>query len=202
MQVPLELTFRGLHHTDDVDAYIREQVAKLHRYCDDFVGCHVTVEHRDQHQRAGNPFRVRIEVSLPPNKYLVATKEEMDNEMHAPLRTVVRSAFEAMERQVKDAVELRRRDVKAHEEPRAIVVRLFGEEGYGFLKTPDDRELYFHRNSVLHGDFDRLTVGTEVRFEESTGEEGPQASTVQITSKQGPVSPGGTPGVDVPRGWR
>jgi cold shock CspA family protein len=43
--------------------------------------------------------------------------------------------------------------------------------------------VYFHRNSVLHGDFERLAVGTEVRFTPQDGDEGPQASSVQIVSK-------------------
>jgi len=57
---------------------------------------------------------------------------------------------------------------------------LFPKQDYGFLETPDGREIYFHRNSVLHPGFDRLEIGTEVRFVEELGQEGPQASTVAI----------------------
>ncbi len=66
-----------------------------------------------------------------------------------------------------------------------MVVRLFREEGYGFLRALDGREIYFHRNAVLNDDFDRLVVGAGVRFDEGLGEEGPQASTVQIVDKPG-----------------
>jgi cold shock CspA family protein len=69
--------------------------------------------------------------------------------------------------------------------PRGRVIRLFREEGYGFLETPDGREIYFHRNSVLHPGFDRLEIGTEVRFAEEEGEKGPQASTVAIVGTRG-----------------
>jgi cold shock CspA family protein len=62
---------------------------------------------------------------------------------------------------------------------------LFPEEGYGFLATPDGREIYFHRHSVLHPGFDRLAIGTEVRFVEESGEKGPQASTVAIAGISG-----------------
>jgi cold shock CspA family protein len=54
---------------------------------------------------------------------------------------------------------------------------------YGQLITPDQRLIYFHRNSVVNGDFDKLEIGAEVRFVEETGEEGPQASTVMIVGK-------------------
>jgi len=50
----------------------------------------------------------------------------------------------------------------------------------GFIATADGQELYFHRNSVLEDAFDRLEVGTEVRFAEEQGNEGPQASTVAL----------------------
>ena len=46
--------------------------------------------------------------------------------------------------------------------------------------TGDGREIYFHRNSVLNGRFDRLERGAKVRFIEEMGEKGPQASTVVV----------------------
>jgi cold shock CspA family protein len=61
-------------------------------------------------------------------------------------------------------------------------VRLFPEDGFGFLEAPDGREVYFHRNSVLEG-FETLEVGSEVRFAEEQGIEGPQASTVSLVGK-------------------
>jgi cold shock CspA family protein len=44
-------------------------------------------------------------------------------------------------------------------------------------------EIYFHRNSVLDADFDKLKIGTEVRFVEEAGDKGPQASTVKVVGK-------------------
>jgi cold shock CspA family protein len=38
---------------------------------------------------------------------------------------------------------------------------------------------------VLHPGFERLEVGTEVRFTEEAGEQGPQASTVAILGTSG-----------------
>jgi cold shock CspA family protein len=52
----------------------------------------------------------------------------------------------------------------------------------------DERQVYFHRNSVLHGDFERLAIGTEVRFSAEDGDDGPQASSVQIVAKLGASS--------------
>jgi cold shock CspA family protein len=74
--------------------------------------------------------------------------------------------------------------VKVHEPtPYARVSKLFLHEGYGFLETADGREIYFHSNSVLEPGFDHLQIGTEVRFAEEQGAEGPQASTVAVVGK-------------------
>jgi cold shock CspA family protein len=56
-------------------------------------------------------------------------------------------------------------------------------EDCGFIETADGREIYFHRNSVLDNGFERLTVGSEVRFVEEIGEKGAQASTVRLAGK-------------------
>jgi cold shock CspA family protein len=44
-------------------------------------------------------------------------------------------------------------------------------------------EVYFHRNSVLHGEFDRLAIGMGVRYTAEVGEKGLQATSVQIVDK-------------------
>ena len=72
-------------------------------------------------------------------------------------------------------------DDKRHKRPpHALVSKIFVDRGYGFLEDGDGREVYFHRNSVLDGKFERLTVGTKVRFAEEDGDKGPQASTVHV----------------------
>jgi cold shock CspA family protein len=71
-------------------------------------------------------------------------------------------------------------------EPRGMVEKLFEDDGYGFIRSLDGaRQFYFHRNSVLHDGFASLSVGTEVRFNPQEGEQGPQASSVQIVAKPG-----------------
>jgi cold shock CspA family protein len=42
---------------------------------------------------------------------------------------------------------------------------------------------YFHHKSVLNDDFDRLEIGSGVRFAKAAGKEGPKAGTVQIIDK-------------------
>ena len=49
--------------------------------------------------------------------------------------------------------------------------------------SPDGREVYFHRNSVLNDGFDGVKIGDRVRFAEEQGAEGPQASSVTVVQE-------------------
>lgn len=187
MEIPLQLSFRDIPpaRQSELEERVRTRAVKLERFCDHITSCRVAVERPNQHQESGNAFRVRIDITVPPGHEIVVRKEPGDNDLHSDLLTVVNGAFEAAERQLKELVERQRGAVKTHEEPRALVVRVFRDEGYGFLKTMDGRDIYFHANAVLDGDFGRLELGTQVRFAETMGEMGPQATTVQIVDKPG-----------------
>jgi cold shock CspA family protein len=83
------------------------------------------------------------------------------------------------------------RQVKHHNPtPIGLVARIDPSGDFGFIATSDGREIYFHRNSVLNGAFERLKPGSSVAFAEEDGEKGPQASTVRPTSKR-PLPAGG-----------
>jgi cold shock CspA family protein len=57
------------------------------------------------------------------------------------------------------------------------------------METSDGREIYFHRNSIVEGSFEKLKIGDELRFKEELGAKGPQASTVHFARKGPAVSP-------------
>jgi cold shock CspA family protein len=185
MNGPIEITFHGLKKSAAVETLVRQQIAKLEKTCHHLSSCRVAIEKPHEHAQAGNPYRVRIDLRVPPSHEVVAIRDPLDGVLHDSLQTVVLEAFRVARRQLQTLVERQRRAVKTHEEPHATVVRLFPDKGYGFMQTRDGRELYFHRNSVLHDDFARLRIGTAVRFEEEAGEKGPQASTVQIVDRRG-----------------
>lgn len=104
-----------------------------------------------------------------------------------PLPTLIRRSFEVAQRELEKEVDKQRHDVKAHSEQQmtAVVETIFPAQDYGFLRTVDGEQVYFHRNSVLHNHWERLTVGTGVRYEPQLGEKGMQASTVELVDKRG-----------------
>ncbi len=203
MRTILEVHYRNVAKTPSIEDLIQKKVAKLERVCADVISCRVSIERPQQHQRAGNPFRVRLDLKAPGQEFII-TRESSKGDMHDPLSKVLTDAFSAARRKLKEYMKRKQGEVKAHGEQQiqGIVVRLFPEEDYGFLKTLDGREIYFHRNSVLHGAFERLEIGTGVRFEEEMGDKGPQATTVQIVDKPGATASKVEENrVEAPLGW-
>ena len=175
MKVPLEISARDVHISDETEGLIREKASKLDRIYDQIIGCRVKVDMPHRSQRSGMTYNVRIDITVPGGELII--KREPDEDLHA----AIINSFEAAQRRVKEYAEKQRGEVKTHfEKPMARVARIFPEEGYGFLVTPEGREVYFHENAVLDGKFAVLTVGVEVTFIEKTGDKGAQASSVSM----------------------
>ena len=205
MKVPLEIAFRGVEKTDALEDLIREKAAKLDQVCDNLISCRVIVEKPQQNQQTGSPYRVVIDMRVPPGHELVVQHKAVEGSIRDSLPKIIRNTFDSARRQLKELMERERNKVKIHPEQQlmAVVVRLFREQGYGFIRGIDGQEFYFHRNSVLHDDFDRLEIGTGVRFIGESGVQGPQASTVEIVDKPGArVSEFDHTRSDIPLGWK
>jgi cold shock CspA family protein len=182
MMLPLQITFRNMPRSEAVEREIRERAGRLDRFTNRIMGCRVVVETRHRHHQ-GDHFHVRIALTLPGREIVVGREPALHRE-YEDVYVAIRDAFDAAGRRLEDFV---RRDdlrVKAHEPaPHGRIARLDRAEGYGFIGTPDGREIYFHRNSVVNAGFDRLEEGDPVRFHEEAGEKGPQASTVHVERK-------------------
>ena len=203
MERPVEVTFRNTVAVPAIEALVRREAAKLERYHRPVLSCRVAIERPQRFQRQGSVYRVRLVITAGTRRPIVVTRDPRESDMHDDLRTILLDAFKAARRQLQSMGQQRRGEAKTSAGARALVVRLFPKAHYGFLKTLDGREIYFHRNSVLHDDFERLAAGTEVRFEEVEGDKGPQASSVQIVNKPGiRVSPDGPTAAEPPLGWR
>ena len=174
--------------TDTLETLIRENIDKLEKVCDHIMSCRVAIEKPQQFQRSGAPFRVRVDLTIPPGHEIIVTREPSEGELHDGLHFLVRDAFKTARRRLSDLVERKRETPKPAEatETLAIVTQIIRGKDYGFLRTVDGtEEIYFHRNAVINNDFERLEPGTGVRFVAQMGDDGLQASTVQIIDKPG-----------------
>jgi ribosomal subunit interface protein len=182
MAEPVQITFKDMPPSPAIEAWIREHASKLTRYHDHIVHCQVVVEAPHRHQQRGHLYNVRLDITVAGGEVVVSHQGPKD-EAHRDVYVALRDAFHAARRQLQDQVRKQRGKVKHHTEPaHGRVTKLFPHEGYGFLETPDELEVYFHENSVLGAAFSDLDVGTKVRFvlAEGEGEAGPQASTVEV----------------------
>jgi cold shock CspA family protein len=185
MQKPVEISFQKIERTPEIDELIQEGIAHLEKICDYIIGCKIAVEKTQKYQDRGNPYRVRIDITIPPGHEIVAKREPSRGDMHQPLPGVIHKAFEAARNQLRELVHRQRRDIKRHSLQKAngYIKKIYPEEGYGFLMNLKGEDVYFHKNSVLHNDFGRLTKGTGVRYNEEMGQKGPQASSLKIVDK-------------------
>lgn len=183
MEVPLEIRFENIEPSEAVEAAVRDRAAKLEQFAENIVSCHVAVGSPHKHKAQGKLFTVKVDIRLPGGE-VIASRDPGANHAHEDFYVALRDAFKAAQRQLQDHLSVRRGNVKSHEAPPHGVIRtLDGDRGFGFIETPDGREIYFHRNSVLNADFDKLESGMEVRFSEEQGDKGPQASTVHLVGK-------------------
>jgi cold shock CspA family protein len=183
MQLPLQVSFRHMEHSEAIEGLVREKAARLDKFAGDIMSCRVVVEPLARHHKRGNPYEVRIDLTLR-RKEIAITREAAEHGEFKHLEIALREAFDEARREIEDYVRRRRRDVKHHETPsHGRVSQVFPHQGYGFIETPDGREIYFHRHSVVPDAFDRLQVGTEVTFVEEEGRKGTQASTVRLVGR-------------------
>ena len=188
MQGTVEITFKDINKTPEYEQVIREKIDKLEKFCNYMISCRVIVERPQKYPDTANPYRVRIYITVPPSHEIIAKESASQGGIHDNLLTVINRTFHAAERQLKELNRRLHGEVKTHPQQQVmgIVHSVSKEDGYGFIKTVESQEdIYFHKNSVLHHDYERMEVGTGVRFTAEQGEKGLQASSVEIVFKPG-----------------
>lgn len=45
------------------------------------------------------------------------------------------------------------------------IVRMIRDRGFGFIRTEDDQEIFFHHGELPRGVFDTLSEGQDLEFE-------------------------------------
>jgi cold shock CspA family protein/ribosome-associated translation inhibitor RaiA len=183
MESPLQIVFRDVSPYEELlDKEIRRWADNLGKHYSRIVSCRVAVEKSFNRHRQGNLYKATVRVKVP-NKMIVVSREHPLHHSNEDIYVAVHHAFQEAARQLEEYAHVKKWDVKDHDElPHGVVARLH-PDGYGFITTPEGREIYFHKNSALDG-FENLKLGQEVRFDEEEGDKGPQASTVKIVHEQ------------------
>jgi len=196
MQVPLEIAFHNAEQSDWAEDEIRNHVARLEEIYKRLTSCRVRVDQRANNVQQTIPPVVRIEIGLPGHKDIVVSHEpeHLQRKYQRPdLHHAINEAFRIAERQL-SAFKERMSDHKAartHEAANEFlgqVAEMLPERDHGFLMTKEGGLLYFHRNALLVGNFDRLKRGDALSYVEEVGDTGPIATKVRV--KAGPNGSG------------
>jgi ribosome-associated translation inhibitor RaiA len=107
--LPVDVVFRNMQRSDAIEARIRAKAEGLAVFDPRLHQCRAVVDLPHRHQKNGDRFRVRIELSVPGAKTLLVE--------HGPVADIhqgVHDAFETARRRLKAQAQIRRREVKAH----------------------------------------------------------------------------------------
>jgi len=163
-------------HSDAIEAKIIEKSAKLDRFFDRIMSCRVVVDESQRRHHKGKLYSIHLDMTVPGKELAISRQE------HEDPYVAIRDAFNAAVRLLEEFGRILHHEVKSRVEPaRGRIVKIFPESDYGFIKTADSREIYFHRNSILDGvKLAQLKFGTKVSFIEEQGADGPQAARVAV----------------------
>lgn len=119
MELPVQITYRGLDPSDALSGLIRKEAEKLDKFFDRIVACRVLVEREQRHLRSGAPFRVRLDLTVPGGELTIDTAKSLrtsapDEEAparrksadvdaaHKDAALTVRDAFRRARRRIQD----------------------------------------------------------------------------------------------------
>ena len=180
MQIPLQVMFENAEPSVAVRAAIGHEVERLEKYQHHITGCRVAVVAPSRKHRHGAVYRINIWVTIPPQGNIVVSHQPSGDRGHVHVEVAIKDAFAAARRQIEA---LAQRASGRSSSTRSTLMgefrRFLQKKTTDFIATLDEGEIYFHRDIVIDKAFDRLNVGSEVRFAEEFGEKGVQASTVQ-----------------------
>lgn len=101
MNIPLQVTYRDMEASENLDSEIRERASDLEKFFDRIIRCRVIVAAPSQHHRNGQSYEVRIELSVPGHEIIAGGDSEGD------AYVATRHAFGTAERELKKYVERR-----------------------------------------------------------------------------------------------
>lgn len=184
MDRPLDIAFHNLQSSPSVEAEIRQHVEKLEARYGHLTGCRVSVEALHQQHQTGNLYEVHITLSVPGRDLVVSREPHRAKQRyaHPDVRTSVRDAFKAAEKQL-EAYKGRQRDDVSTPSSGALsgqVALIEAGADHGFLIDNTGTQLYFHRDSVTNGRFENLSRGDHVHYVPEASGIGPIAAKVRL----------------------
>lgn len=184
MQAPVEVEFQEMVASPAIQQLVEEHVRKLEQRYGRITACRIVVKGPGHRHQTGGLYDINIRMALPDGREVHIGRTPKADERHSDLSFAINDAFKRARRQLQDNARRMEGAIKSHEgQPVGTVVRLDPGGEFGFLRSSDGEEIYFHRNSILGAKLSELDVGTRVVFSQEIGEKGPQATSVKLLGK-------------------
>lgn len=109
MQLPVQITYRGMPSSAALEQAVRERAAKLEQFHSRITSCRVVIEQPAHQQSKGSQFVVHVDVTVPGGEVAV------NRDHHADVYVALHEAFDSTRRKLEDFARTQRGDVKHHE---------------------------------------------------------------------------------------
>ncbi len=103
-----QVLFRNIEHSQAVEEAVHKRAEKLSRFSDQILSLKVTVESPHNNHHKGKVYHVGVE-ALIPNHDIVVNHDQHDKHAHEDIYVAIRDTFDAVERQIKELNEKKRR---------------------------------------------------------------------------------------------
>jgi len=110
MEVPMQISFEGIAHSDAVEARIREEAAKLERFYDRITSARVVLARPQHRHTKGDAYQVRIHLTIPGAQD-IAVSRDADQDAYV----TIRDAFDAARRQLQDLQDKRQKQARSNQ---------------------------------------------------------------------------------------
>ncbi len=104
MQVPLQIVFEHIGHSDALEASVRKEALRLERFYDRITSARVVIGRPQHHHHRGDAYSVRIHLEVPGGQDIVVSREPGATGRHEDAHVTIRDAFDAAGRQLQDFV--------------------------------------------------------------------------------------------------
>ena len=112
MDRPLELVFRNVKSTPELESLVHERMARLEHLHRHMISCRVTVTLQNKTHHAGNIPDVHIDLQVPGQSLVVNHRRPGGDALAA-----IHDAFDAAALQLKEYKQRKMGDVKRHDAP-------------------------------------------------------------------------------------
>ena len=104
MQVPLQISFEHIGHSEVLEAVARREAQKIERFYDRITSTRVVITRPQHRHHKGDTYCVRIHIAIPGGKHIDVTRDPAMTGRHEDAHVTIRDAFDAACRQLQDEV--------------------------------------------------------------------------------------------------